>query len=272
MGKEPSLSVFFWFFSLHRAEKVDWTSLSSRPRCKLMKPFRESYKFFNDHFFRVAIDRTGPSFSLTNLGIPSSPCTRPISWPCRSRSTGTTWRTGRSFYSAKDLMTLKKRASRSPAPILARAIAEVALLAAAWSEPSMLAKETTLPTPMVTLDSLDNLPVRADIDAGGSAAKHPVEEGVLESPERLFKRMVTTGTKVGSVGDFGFAGASDNSWGEIMASQPPSPSIWTLSFPIGEMVDERVATLFDRHKAKELGLPRALEVIQRYAGYLLALS
>ncbi|RDY12656.1 hypothetical protein CR513_02521, partial [Mucuna pruriens] len=32
MGKEPSLGVFFWFFSLRRAEKVGGTSLSSRPR------------------------------------------------------------------------------------------------------------------------------------------------------------------------------------------------------------------------------------------------
>ncbi|RDX88615.1 hypothetical protein CR513_29769, partial [Mucuna pruriens] len=51
MGRELSLNVFFWFFSIRRVEKVSWTSLSNRPRCKLMKPFRESYNLFKDHFF-----------------------------------------------------------------------------------------------------------------------------------------------------------------------------------------------------------------------------
>ncbi|RDY05040.1 hypothetical protein CR513_11160, partial [Mucuna pruriens] len=35
MGKEPSLSIFFWFFSLHQAEKISWISLSIRPQCNI---------------------------------------------------------------------------------------------------------------------------------------------------------------------------------------------------------------------------------------------
>ncbi|RDX82708.1 hypothetical protein CR513_36463, partial [Mucuna pruriens] len=64
MGKEPSLSVFFWYFSPRQANKVRWTSLSNQPRRKLMKLFCESYKRFKDHFFRVAASRTESSLLL----------------------------------------------------------------------------------------------------------------------------------------------------------------------------------------------------------------
>ncbi|RDX67174.1 hypothetical protein CR513_53984, partial [Mucuna pruriens] len=38
MKRQPSLN----------ANKVGWSSLSSQPGCSLLKPFRESYKFFKD--------------------------------------------------------------------------------------------------------------------------------------------------------------------------------------------------------------------------------
>ncbi|RDX69906.1 hypothetical protein CR513_50916, partial [Mucuna pruriens] len=69
MGKEPPLS----FFSLHREDKVGWTSLSSWPRRKLMKPFRESYKQFKDHFFRVATGRTKTNLHFDESGEPLFP-------------------------------------------------------------------------------------------------------------------------------------------------------------------------------------------------------
>ncbi|RDX77743.1 hypothetical protein CR513_42080, partial [Mucuna pruriens] len=53
MQRAPSLGVFFWFFSLRQLEKEGWSSLSSQPRRKLLKPFHESYKFFKDRFFHV---------------------------------------------------------------------------------------------------------------------------------------------------------------------------------------------------------------------------
>ncbi|RDX74425.1 hypothetical protein CR513_45836, partial [Mucuna pruriens] len=43
MWRVPSLNVFFWFFSLCRSKQVVWSSLSSRPKRKLLKPFHESY-------------------------------------------------------------------------------------------------------------------------------------------------------------------------------------------------------------------------------------
>ncbi|RDY06182.1 hypothetical protein CR513_09879, partial [Mucuna pruriens] len=61
LGWVPSLSVFLWFFSIRRLEKVGWSSLSSQPRRPLLKPFYESYKFFKDQFFHVCRDNVGPN-------------------------------------------------------------------------------------------------------------------------------------------------------------------------------------------------------------------
>ncbi|RDX91094.1 hypothetical protein CR513_26965, partial [Mucuna pruriens] len=69
MGGAPSLGVFFWFFSVRRTEKVGWTSLSNRPKRRLLKPFSESYKLFKDHFFRVTPSDVGPNLLMDNVGI-----------------------------------------------------------------------------------------------------------------------------------------------------------------------------------------------------------
>ncbi|RDY07188.1 hypothetical protein CR513_08729, partial [Mucuna pruriens] len=54
LGKAPTLGVFFWFFAPRKTDRVGWTSLSNRPKRKLLRPFLESYKAFKDQFFRVA--------------------------------------------------------------------------------------------------------------------------------------------------------------------------------------------------------------------------
>ncbi|RDX72260.1 hypothetical protein CR513_48277, partial [Mucuna pruriens] len=41
VGRAPSLSVFFWFFSIRKVDRVGWTSLSGRPKHKLFKSFLE---------------------------------------------------------------------------------------------------------------------------------------------------------------------------------------------------------------------------------------
>ncbi|RDY08360.1 hypothetical protein CR513_07418, partial [Mucuna pruriens] len=50
LGRAPSLS----------SAKVGWTSLSSRPKRKLLKPFLESFKVFKDRFFKVSRGAGGP--------------------------------------------------------------------------------------------------------------------------------------------------------------------------------------------------------------------
>ncbi|RDX57984.1 hypothetical protein CR513_62734, partial [Mucuna pruriens] len=68
-----SLVVFFWFFSLHKVTKVDWTSLSDRLRRKLLKPFLESFKVFKDMYFKVGQGATGPNILIDRYGNPFFP-------------------------------------------------------------------------------------------------------------------------------------------------------------------------------------------------------
>ncbi|RDX77098.1 hypothetical protein CR513_42827, partial [Mucuna pruriens] len=171
MVKEPSLNV----------EKVSWTSLSSRPRRRLKKPLYESYKFFKDHFFRVAPDSSRPSLLFEKSGNPLFP----LYWTDQPAVPITVDRVDledwEKDFSAKELMALKKRDSRSPTAIVAGAIVKAIPLVAAWLEPSQLTKEKALPPPVVALDSLNGSLRRADVDVGGSIAKRLAKEGALES-------------------------------------------------------------------------------------------
>ncbi|RDY13164.1 hypothetical protein CR513_01955, partial [Mucuna pruriens] len=71
LGKALTLGVFFWFFTPRKTDKVEWTSLSNRPKHALLRPFLESYKAFKNRFFRVSpsdpnsrllIDRDGRQY------------------------------------------------------------------------------------------------------------------------------------------------------------------------------------------------------------------
>ncbi|RDY02319.1 hypothetical protein CR513_14237, partial [Mucuna pruriens] len=155
MGNEPLLSVFFWFFSLRRAKKVSWTSLSNRPWRKLMKSFWKSYKFFKDHFFRVAVGHTRSSMLFGESGDPFFP----LYWSGQSTILITVDRDDledweEEFiedlsqlptlscskfitdkgYSIKDLVILKMRSSRSITLVVGGAVAEAApFLLLDWS-------------------------------------------------------------------------------------------------------------------------------------------
>ncbi|RDY04869.1 hypothetical protein CR513_11358, partial [Mucuna pruriens] len=61
LKKAPTLGVFFWFYTVKKAEKVGWTSLCSRPKRKLFQPFLASYKKFKAQFFKVTPGDTGPN-------------------------------------------------------------------------------------------------------------------------------------------------------------------------------------------------------------------
>ncbi|RDY03011.1 hypothetical protein CR513_13461, partial [Mucuna pruriens] len=49
-------------------EKVEWSSLSSWLRQKLLKPFRENYKFFKGWFFHVCLGEVGPNLLVNSFG------------------------------------------------------------------------------------------------------------------------------------------------------------------------------------------------------------
>ncbi|RDX84092.1 hypothetical protein CR513_34901, partial [Mucuna pruriens] len=111
---------------------------------------------------------------------------------------------------------------------------------------------------------------------GDSLNKCAVEEGVLQSHERPSKKMAVGEGGVGGAADFNFAYPdlvpTNDAWASIMGSRPLSPSVWNPWYPIDEVVERSIGCFHDWERAKELGLPGSLEVLQRYAGYSLALS
>ncbi|RDY05102.1 hypothetical protein CR513_11097, partial [Mucuna pruriens] len=76
LKKAPTLGVFFWFYTMKKAEKVGWTSLCSRPKRKLFQPFLASYKKFKARFFKVTPGDTGPNLLVDRSGRPFFP----LSW------------------------------------------------------------------------------------------------------------------------------------------------------------------------------------------------
>ncbi|RDX97495.1 hypothetical protein CR513_19733, partial [Mucuna pruriens] len=76
LGKAPTLGVFFWLFTVKKTDKVGWTSLCSRPKRKLFKPFLESYNSFKTRFFKVTPSDSGPNLLVDCAGRPFFP----LSW------------------------------------------------------------------------------------------------------------------------------------------------------------------------------------------------
>ncbi|RDX82772.1 hypothetical protein CR513_36390, partial [Mucuna pruriens] len=79
MGMAPSLSVFFWFFSLRKTVKVGWTSLSSRSKCKTAS-------------FGLPVATQDPTFWPATRESPSFLSTRPHNWLSQSRSPEKIWK------------------------------------------------------------------------------------------------------------------------------------------------------------------------------------
>ncbi|RDX61947.1 hypothetical protein CR513_59775, partial [Mucuna pruriens] len=239
MRRAPSLSEFFWFFSLHRSEKVGWSSLSSQLRRKLLKPFYESYKFFKDQFFRVTLREIVPNLLLDS----SSELFFPLHWTCQSVVSVTVKKEDLKewelefveelqrlptlscvelikkgdqpstllFYTTLEMKVLKKKvASRSPAPIVASS-----------NEANTSSTSTRLPTPpTIVLDSLTNSQAKVVASSSGVAKKHPQE--VVDNQERPLRMKVFL-KAVAVVG--ASTSNTEENWRVILASQPSSPSI-----------------------------------------------
>ncbi|RDX72711.1 hypothetical protein CR513_47760, partial [Mucuna pruriens] len=196
MGWEPSLNIFFWFFSLRRADKVGWTLLSSQPKRKIMKPFQGSYKQFKNHFFRVAAGRTGKNLLLGDSREPLFP----LYWsdqPAISVTVGQdhleSWEEEfitkldrlpklsysklifAKGYSIKDIAIMRARSSLSAA----LGVAEASPLSVA-----RLAEEGTQPMLVVVLESVGESPPPTVKEIGGSSAKCAAKVKVLQSEGR----------------------------------------------------------------------------------------
>ncbi|RDX58544.1 hypothetical protein CR513_62133, partial [Mucuna pruriens] len=233
-----------------------------------MKPFRESYKLFKDHFFRVAAGPTGTSILFSESGVALFPLywsDQPAISVTADRDHLEDWEEefiedlnqlptlsysrliSDKGYSIKDIAAMKTHSSRSTTSAMGGAVAEASPLSVAQP-----AEESTQPPPVVILDYAEESPLPIAASARGSTTKRAIEEGGLQRQERPFKRALVAEDETREVVDSNFTKFFGTGQGEV--------------------VDKRLSCSNDQEKAKELGLPKSLEVLQQYAGYSLVFA
>ncbi|RDX99387.1 hypothetical protein CR513_17562, partial [Mucuna pruriens] len=148
MGRVPSLSVFFWFFSLLRAEKLP-------------------------------LIRLGSISWLIILGIPSFLHIGPTNLLSQSQLIGTTWRNERKSYTAQALRGLKKKASQlSTSSEVEVATQASPLVVAVQPEPSSPIEKDVRAPSTVILNSPEGSPIQTDADRDGGGKR--AVEGTME--------------------------------------------------------------------------------------------
>ncbi|RDX92962.1 hypothetical protein CR513_24842, partial [Mucuna pruriens] len=246
LGKAPTLGVFFWFFTVKKTNKVGWTSLSSRPRRKLFKPFLESYKSFKTCFFKVAPSDSGPNLLLDRTGRPFFP----LSWTHQLAVSVTVRRkdleewedafakeleelpllpsvdiikgTG---YSSHALRDLKKRAAQ---------MAEEEHQSATFAEPLVVVE----PSPQRGVsEKTSNTPsLVANEGSSRESEERPKKRPHIEEPD-------TT---------------------ELVEVDPP--------FDGFQAVDKGLVSSSNHHKVKQLGVVGTCNALQQYVAYSLVLA
>ncbi|RDX77399.1 hypothetical protein CR513_42491, partial [Mucuna pruriens] len=265
LGWAPSLGVFFWFFSLRKAKKVGWTSLSGRPNCKLFKPFLESYKAFKSRFFKVTRGDAGPNLLRDNSGKPFFP----LHWtPQLAVSVTVSWTEVEDWekefikelsqfpvlpsahiikgrgYSAKHLKNIKKRMSQTAESEVG--VSAVPLSATDPEAQQALVESARVPL-VVLLDSsaISSQPTETSSVPGGKRAV----------VDQLFDRPGKRATLSKADHD-----------------REPSLLSWTPPNPLHEVIDRSLTTSADKSTVEGLGVSGTFGVLQQYAGYSMVLA
>ncbi|RDX69400.1 hypothetical protein CR513_51487, partial [Mucuna pruriens] len=303
LKKAPTLGVFFWFYTVKKAEKVGWTSLCSRPKRKLFQPFLASYKKFKARFFKVTPGDTGPNLLVDRSGRPFFP----LSWthqPAVSISVNLadleSWE--REFakelgelpllpsakiikgvdYSSRSLRELKKRKAalmgeddQPPAAGPAKpstaaasvdpsaAVASAEPLAAA--EPVPLEATTDEASDSTSLVVLNNTaPLpNAKQFEGGSSPR---------SERRPFKRThVEEPPSEDAEVETGSQPIDSFHWDALIAGNPASSTTMGPPVFLGQAVDKGLASA-GGNKVQQLGVAGTCKTLQQYAAYSLILA
>ncbi|RDX80200.1 hypothetical protein CR513_39282, partial [Mucuna pruriens] len=288
LRRAPTLSVFFWFFSLCKTDKVGWTSLSSRPRRKLFKPFLESYKTFKTRFFRVAPSKVEPNLLMDQFGRPFFPLfwtQQPVISVSVNRKDLEGWEDAfikeleefpllssadiikGSGYSSHTLRELRKNASLMTEQE-SQPDAYVEPLATAEPQgQSQVSDEGTSHTPsIIVLDQAVNPP---SLVAGRQLDQQAREElGELPQKHQHLDTQILD-TDVHMVAN---SQATNFRWDSLLVGHPSSPSIWGPSFLLSQAVDQGLASSSDNHKVKQLGVVGTCGALQQYVAYSLVLA
>ncbi|RDX98562.1 hypothetical protein CR513_18503, partial [Mucuna pruriens] len=274
LGRAPTLGVFFWFYTVKKAEKVGWTSLCSRPKHKLFQPFLANYKKFKTRFFKVTPGNAGPNLLVDQAGRPFFP----LSWTHQPAVSITVnledledWE--RKFanelselplqpsakiikgvdYSSHALRELKRKAAlmaeeeKQPTATSAEPIAaaEPSPQQATTDEASDTASLVVLnePAPSPTVEKADDgSPLRFEEHPSEHQQERPSKRPHIEKP-------ITKDVEVKK----GTCSSHDFQWDTLLAGNPPSSSVRWLSPLLGQAVDKGLASSFEGPLRRSLG-------------------
>ncbi|RDX98597.1 hypothetical protein CR513_18461, partial [Mucuna pruriens] len=294
LQKAPTLGVFFWFYTVKKAEKVGWTSLCSRPKRKLFQPFLASYKKFKTRFFKVTPGDSGPNLLVDRSGRPFFP----LSWthqPAVSISVNLedleSWE--KEFvkelgelpllpsakiikgvdYSSRSLRELKKRKAALMAEGDQQAVADFAEPSAvvastepiAAAEPSPLHTTTDEASDSTSLVVLNNAASSPTVEKFDGSSPPQSEGRPLKCPHVEEPPSEDAEVKTGSQPTGGFQ------WDTLLARNPASSSVMGPPLFLGQAVDKGLASV-GGNKVKQLGVTGTCKTLQQYAAYTLILA
>ncbi|RDX83386.1 hypothetical protein CR513_35694, partial [Mucuna pruriens] len=265
LGKAPTLGVFFWFYTVKKADKVGWTSLCSRPKRKLFKPFLASYKKFKSHFFKVTPSNSSPNLLVDRAGRPFFPLT----WthqPVVSISIHLKdLEIGRINYSSRALRELKRKATLMAEEEEQQAAASAEPIAAAEPSPQRAAiDEASNALSLVVLNEpASPSPIVGKTDDSSSP----------RSEERLSKHQHVEKPVAGSIEvGKGSRPSNDFQWDTLLSGHPSSSSVRGPPSLLGQAVDKGLASSSESNKIKQLGVAGTCKTLQQYAAYSLILA
>ncbi|RDY04812.1 hypothetical protein CR513_11427, partial [Mucuna pruriens] len=303
LKKAPTLGVFFWFYTVKKAEKVGWTSLCSRPKRKLFQPFLPSYKKFKARFFKVTPGDTGPNLLVDRSGRPFFP----LSWthqPAVSISVNLVDLEGweKEFakeldelpllpsakiikdadYSSRSLRELKKwkaamMAEANPPPATdsaepstaaafvdpSAAVASAEPLAAAEPAPFEAASDEASDSTSLVVLNNTAPSPNAEQLEGDSSPQSERRPSKRTHVEEPHSEDAEVETKSQPVGSF--------HWDALITGNPTSSSVMGPPVFLGQAMDKGLASA-GGNKVQQLGVTGTCQTLQQYAAYSLILA
>ncbi|RDX78139.1 hypothetical protein CR513_41615, partial [Mucuna pruriens] len=286
LGRAPTLGIFFWFYTVKKADKVGWTSLCSRPKRKLFQPFLASYKKFKSRFFKVTPDDSGPNLLVDRAGRPFFPLTwthQPAVSIAVNLKNLEDWedKFARELselpllpsakiikgvdYSSRALRELKRKAAQMAEEEEQPGAASAEPIATAEPSPQRAATDEASNTPslIVLNEPAPPSPITEKTDDSSS----------LRSEERPSKRQhiekpITEDAEVKK----GPRPSNDFQWDTLLSGHPPSSSVRGPPSLLGQAVDKGLASSSESNKVKQLGVTGTCKTLQQYVAYSLILA
>ncbi|RDX83554.1 hypothetical protein CR513_35514, partial [Mucuna pruriens] len=252
LGKAPTLG----------AVKVGWTSLYSRPKRKLFKPFLASYKKFKSRFFKVTPGDSGPNL-LVDCADRSF---FPLTWTHQPTVSITV--------DLKDLEDWEDKFARelSELPLLpsakiikgidysSRALRDLKRKAAQMREAT---DETSDAPSLVIL----NEPAHPSPIVGGTDDNSSPRSNERPSKHQHVEKPIAGSAEVNK----GSHPSNDFQWDTLLSGHSTISSVRGPPSLLGQAVDKGLASSSKSNKVKQLRVVGTCKTLQQYASYSLIL-